>query len=431
MLNNESLVSNSEPATNSLRSYNSVVLVMVTFLSIAIITSVMGPIFPELKNDFQLSNTVTAFFPFAFFISYGVMSIPAGLLTEKLGEKKVMLIALFISTLGSLMVATLPYMGVVMFSLFCIGSAMALLQVVINPLLRVSGGEENYAFYSMLGQLVFACGGMIAPKIYSNLASNAVENGSASIMNTLLSSEASVQMPWLSMYQLFAFLSFILLVAVAINRFPKVKLKDDERVGGIALCVSLFKSRTVLMFFFAIMAYVGAEVGITTSMSLFLLEYHQLDPLTEGSNAIANFWQAMVFGCLAGLFLMKLFNCRHVLAVFTCISIVSYGAALWGPVELSLPAFAMMGFFLSVMFPAIMSLALNSVEEHHGSFAGILCSGIAGGALVPVICGFIADLSANYRLGTMFVFVPLLYILWVSFKANPIIQNKTFSFNNN
>ncbi|WP_299974889.1 MFS transporter [uncultured Pseudoteredinibacter sp.] len=406
---------------NTGRSLSSVLLVMATFLSIALITSIMGPIFPQLKSDFQLSNTITAFFPFAFFISYGVMSIPAGLLTELLGEKRVMLIALLIAALGSLLVATLPSMSVVLFSLFCIGSAMALLQVVINPLLRVSGGEEHYAFYSMLGQLVFACGGMIAPKIYSYLASQAdlVQNSEQLI------SLAGQPMSWISMYQLFVLLALVLILAVSLNRFPHVELKDDERVGGIALCISMFKNKTVLLFFFAIMAYVGAEVGITTTMSLFLQEYHHLDPITEGSAAIANFWQFMVLGCVVGLFLMKLFNARYVLAVFCLISLASYCLALWGSTQQSLLAYSAMGFFLSVMFPAIMSLALNSLDKNHGSFAGILCSGIAGGALVPVICGSITDFSESYRAGALFIIVPLLYILFVSIKAKPIIENKT------
>jgi fucose permease len=82
------------------------------------------------------------------------------------------------------------------------------------------------------------------------------------------------------------------------------------------------------------------------------------------------------------------------------------------------------GFFLSVMYPIIMSLALNSVSKHHGSFAGILMTGIMGGAVVQLIIGFISDFS-NLKIGMMFIFIPLAYILSLAFWSKPIISNKT------
>lgn len=415
----------SQPA-RSQRSILAVILVLVTFLAISIITGVMGPIFPSLKSDFQINNTIVACFPFAFFIAYGVMSIPAGLLTEKLGERRVMIAAFIIAALGSLSFASYPTLSVALISLFCIGSAMALLQVVINPLLRVSGGEENYAFYSMLGQLIFAVGGMIAPQLFSSLVQG-LQGGETGILVTLLSGVVPSSMPWVSLYWVFVVISMALLVAVFCIRLPSVELKDDEKVGGMKLCLSLFSNKTVLLFFFGIMAYVGAEVGITTSMSLFLQTYHGLDPVTAGADAITAFWQAMAVGCCVGLGLMKLIDSAKVLLIFSAAAIVSYLAALFSPLDLSLWAYTATGFFLSVMYPAIFSLGLNSLRQHHGSAAGIFCTGIAGGALVPLIVGIVADVSGDYRTGALFVIFPLTYVLSIGLWAKPLIRNKTIS----
>ena len=93
----------------------------------------MGVLIPEAKDDFHVSNTMAAFLPLFFFIAYGVMSIPAGLLTEKYKEKKVMILAFSLACIGSLIFAFFPRYGIMLGSLFLIGIGMAILQVAINP----------------------------------------------------------------------------------------------------------------------------------------------------------------------------------------------------------------------------------------------------------------------------------------------------------
>jgi fucose permease len=87
----------------------------------------------------------------------------------------------------------------------------------------------------------------------------------------------------------------------------------------------------------------------------------------------------------------------------------------------------MVGFFCSVMWSIIISLALNSLAEHHGSFTGILCTAVLGGAVVPLIIGFIGDL-AGLRTGLMFLYVTFGYVLCMGFWARPLIVNKTIEY---
>ena len=152
------------------RSPYIVFLILLTFFVISFLTNIMGPLIPDLIKGFSLSLTLVALLPFAFFIAYGVMSIPSGMMIEKYKEKKVMISAFVVAFIGSLILALFPNYLSAVGSLFLIGCGMAMLQVVINPLLRTSGGEENFAFYSVLAQLIFGFASFVSPLVYSKLA---------------------------------------------------------------------------------------------------------------------------------------------------------------------------------------------------------------------------------------------------------------------
>ena len=111
---------------------------------------------------------------------------------------------------------------------------------------------------------------------------------------------------------------------------------------------------------------------------------------------------------------------------FSLGAIACLGIALFGPTSVSYIAFMMVGFFLSVMWSVIFSLALNSVAEHHGSFSGILCTGIVGGAVVSALVGWLGD-HVGLRVGMTLLFVSLGYILSIGFWAKPLIDNAIVS----
>ena len=154
------------------RSKYMIVLVFLIFFVMSLLTNILGPILPDIISSFHVSLTAAGFLAFAFFIAYGVMSIPAGFLMERFHEKPVMVWSFVVSTLGALAFALVPNYSVAFASWFVIGAGMAVLQVVVNPLLRVAGGEEHYAFYSTLSQLVFGSASFISPRIYSYLVLN-------------------------------------------------------------------------------------------------------------------------------------------------------------------------------------------------------------------------------------------------------------------
>src|SRR3984893_12162223 len=99
----------------------------------------------------------------------------------------------------------------------------------------------------------------------------------------------------------------------------------------------------------------------------------------------------MSIGCLLGLVLLKLLDAKVVLAAFTLLAFVSVGLGLFGSAHVSLVAFPMSGFVLIGMCSIIFSLGRTSVSRYHGALSGILCTGILGGAVVPLLVGLLGD----------------------------------------
>ncbi len=406
------------------RNYFIVTLIFVIFFVISLLTNIIGPIIPDIIKSFDLSYFMVALLPFSFFIAY-LMSIPAGILVEKYHEKPVMVVAFLVAGAGALLFALVPIFSVAVVSLFLIGFGMAMLQVAINPLLRTAGGEEHFAFNSVFAQLFFGGASFLSPQIYSYLVLN-LNNAQTekNFLIDILSKVVPENLPWVSLYWIFALISIFMVLVIGISKLPRVELKEDERTGAWSTIRELFKRKTVKLYFLGIFAYVGSEQGIANWISEFLSSYHGYDPQTTGADIVSYFWGLLTVGCILGLIVLKLFDSKLVLKWFTAATMVSLAIALFSDGTVALYFFPAAGFFLSVMWSIIFSLALNSLDKHHGSFSGILCTGIIGGAIIPLIIGWLADMI-GLRFGMLFLYITLGYIFSIGFWANPIINNKT------
>ena len=402
-------------------------LVFLTFFVMSLLTNILGAIVPDIINSFGVTLAAAAFLPFSFFIAYGVMSIPAGFLVERFREKPVMIGAFLVGTAGALSFALHPGYQVAVVSLFLMGSGMAILQVAVNPLLRVAGGEEHFAYNSAFAQLIFGSASFVSPRLYSYLVLNLGKTSAdQNLFLRVMAKLTPPALPWASIYWVFAFSTIVMVVILGFLRFPKIELTADEQAGTVSMYRSLLRKPIVWMYFVSIFAYVGSEQGNSDWISKFLAQYHGVDPHTAGAAAVSWFWGLLTAGCLIGMVLLKIFDSRYVL-IGTCLGAMAcLSAALFGPASLSVVAFPAVGLFVSVMWPILVSLALNSVSEYHGAFTGILSTGIMGGAVVPVIIGRIGD-AAGLRTGVSFLFVTFGFILSVGFWAKPIITNATVS----
>lgn len=408
-------------------SYSLVFLVLLTFFVISLLSNIIGPLVPEIIEDFHLSLTMVALLPFSFFIAYGLMSIPSGMLVERHGEKRVMLFAFAVAFGGALLFASFPDYRVAVVSLFLIGTGMAMLQVVINPLLRVAGGEQNLAYFSTMGQLFFGLASFISPLIYSYLVVNLSDVAQGNMLERLVETLVPPDLPWITLYWIFAVISLLMIGVITFFKFPKVEIKENEKVGAYKTHVALIGNPTVILYFLGIFFYVGSEQGTANWMSQFLSEYHGYNPQTTGAQAVSRFWGLMTAGTFLGLLLLRLADSRKVLMAFTVAAIICLSFSLFGSGEIALYCLPLIGFFASVMWPVILSLALNSMREHHGSLSGILMTGIAGGAVVPLIIGGLGDMM-GLRAGLAFLYLSLGYVLSIGMWARPLVNNKVVSF---
>jgi MFS transporter, FHS family, L-fucose permease len=407
------------------RNYSLVILIFIIFFSISFLTNILGSINPNVTDSFKLNGTMTGMLPFAFFIAYALMSIPSGMMIQMYQEKKGLLAAWTLAFAGALLFTLAPGFPVFLCSLFLIGSGMALLQVALFPLLRVTGGEEHFAFNNMIVQLVFGAASFASPFVYSYLVSGLSSAGAASDpVIRIMSHLTPASLPWISIYWVFAFISILMVVIILFVRFPEVVRKEDEIVGAWDIHLGLFRQKTVILFFFGIFCYVGVEQGVANWISEFLRSYHGVKPETVGASTVGLFWGMMTVGCFLGLVLLKILDSKIVLRIFAVAAIAVLFATLYGPEKIALLGFPAMGFCLSVMYGIIFSLALNSVPKYHGSFSGILCTAIAGGAIFSLLIGKLKDLI-GLQSGMLILIIPLGYILSISFWAKPIISNAT------
>jgi fucose permease len=368
---------------------------------------------------------MTGLLPFSFFIAYALMSIPSGMIVQKYDEKKSIVFAWILAFFGAILFSVFPVFPVFLCSLFLIGCGMALLQVALFPLLRVTGGEEHFAFNNLIVQLVFGIASFLSPFVYSylvtSLSSQSIHRGPFINIMAFLTPH---NLAWVSIYWIFAFISFLMVGIILFVRFPKVVRKEDEVVGAWETHTELFGQKTVILFFLGIFAYVGMEQGIANWISEFLRTYHGFKPEAEGAVTVGLFWGMMTIGCVLGLVLLKIIDSKIVLRIFTICSFIALSFALFGNSRMALAGFPAIGFCLSVMYGIIFSLALNSVSRYHGSFAGILCTAIAGGSIFSLLVGKLKDLI-GLQAGMMILYLPLIYILSLSFWAKPLVRNAT------
>lgn len=405
-------------------------LIMMFWFTISFITNILGPLIPDIINNFHLSDLAMAgFIPTSFFIAYALMSIPAGILIDRFGEKPVLFCGFLMPFVGTILFAMLHTYPALLASSFIIGLGMAMLQTVINPLQRAVGGEENYAFVAELAQFVFGAASFVSPLVYTYLIHEldpSIYSEGKNWLIDLLARVTPSDLPWVSLYWIFTIILLAMLIAVAVSKFPKIELKEDEKSGSRSSYTELFKKPSVWLFFLGIFCYVSTEQGSSIFMSTFLEQYHGINPQTDGAQTVSFFWGLMTVGCFFGMILLKFIDSKRLLQMSGIITIVLLACALFGSKQLSVMAFPAIGFSISMMYSIVFSLALNSVSEHHGSFAGILCSAIAGGAIGPLIISSIAD-HTSLQVGMSALFVFVAYITFIGFWANPIINNKTIS----
>jgi len=418
------------------------IVVTTLFFMWGFITVLVDSLIPRLKEIFELSNFQAVLVQFAFFMAYGLISIPAGYLLSKIGYKKGMLVGLATMGIGCLLfwpAASMRIFPLFLLGYFVLAGGMTVLQVAANPYVSVLGPEKTASSRLILSQAFNSLGTAIAPilgaiLILSDNIKTSDEIGTLTDANKLsyYASEASaVQMPFLILA------SSLLLLAAFIFFFKLPNVLDKAVTGGYG---KAFENKKLVMGAFGIFVYVGAEVAIGSFLVSYFLDMGMAD-MIKGSEFMGNisssllgkglsevdpkgivgafvvfYWTGAMVGRFLGAYLTRVLAPGKVLAFF------GLGAIAMILVSMSTAGFVAMwsilavGLFNSIMFPTIFTIAISELGDYKPQGSGILCTAIVGGAIIPPLYGFFTD-QIGFKLAFFVVILCYAYIFYYGWLA--------------
>jgi FHS family L-fucose permease-like MFS transporter len=379
------------------------------------ITCLNDILIPYLKAIFQLSFAQANLINLCFFGAYFLMSIPAGKLVARVGYKRGMLLGFVVAAIGAFLfypAAAQRAYSLFLGALFVLASGITLLQVAANPYVAILGPPQSASARLTLTQAFNSLGTTLAPLLGSALIlSHLPKLDNAASAATI--DVRAVQLPYLiiggALLLISLLLSRVTLPAIVHSTEASTTGGDDRPA---------WQHRHLALGVIGIFAYVGAEVAIGSHIVSYLAlpEVLGLDPKAAGEK-VAFYWGAAMIGRFAGAYLLNKFSPAKLLAlnavgavVLVLISMNTTGAtAMW-----SLLAVGLMN---SLMYPTIFTLALAGLGRQTEEGSGLLCTAIVGGALVPLLFGFIADHS-SLRLALLLPIVCYAYITWYGLRGS-------------
>ncbi|WP_309630297.1 glucose/galactose MFS transporter [Brevundimonas sp.] len=387
------------------------------FFAWGFVTSLIGPLIAAVRRVFELSYAEATLTTFAWFIAYGIASIPAAAILSRLGYSRAIIVALVTMVAGCLIVpiATIVdwYPGVLI-ALFVIASGVTLLQVGANPLVAALGPQKSSHARLNFSQFFNSLGTTLGPLLAAPiLLTGGVFAADAIITDPATRAESlrSIDFAFLAVGAFFAVVAiFIFTARKTINNAAPVPTAADRVSPLVAL-----KSRWAVFGALAIFFYVGSEVTIGDLLTNFLHSPEILNvPLAAAGSMVSYYWGgAMVGRLVGGLLLLTKIKASVILTVNTVIAAVLCLVVTQTSGTTAAYAAIAIGFFNSIMFPTIFTLTLERSSAPVPATSGLLVFGIIGGAVLPLIGGLIGDHSPT--LNPVF-YVPLIgYLILVGF----------------
>lgn len=370
------------------------------------ITCLNDILIPHLKSVFQLNYTQTMLIQFCFFGAYFIVSLPAGALVKRISFKWGIVTGLVICAIGCALfipAASFKVYALFLGALFVLAAGVTILQVAANPYVTVLGPANTAASRLTLTQAFNSLGTTVAPLFGAYLILSSAANAAGNEAD-------SVKFPYLLLAA-----AFIILAAIfAALKLPHVEEEEDVAQAG-ETGGSAWQYRHLVLGAIGIFVYVGGEVSVGS----FLVNFMS-DPSIAGLSAqdaasyVSYFWGGAMVGRFIGSAAMRFvddgkalgFNaiCASILLLVTVLT--TGHVAMWTVLAV--------GFFNSIMFPTIFSLALKGLGRHTSQGSGVLCLAIVGGAILPVVQGALAD-SVGIHLAFLMPIICYVYIAYYGF----------------
>jgi fucose permease len=326
------------------------------------------------KEDLQLTDSVANIFPSLVFFWFLIFSVPTGMLMNKIGRKKTVLLSLVVTVVSLF----LPLFGenfpimLCAFSLLGIGNA--LMQTSLNPLVSTVMGGGNLASTLTFGQFIKAIASFLAPYLAMWGATQVIP---------------SFGYNWRMLFAIYFVVGIFATIMLGITPI------EEERIEGKASsfteCIKLLGTPIVLLSFFGIMCHVGIDVGTNTTAPKILMERLGMT-LNEAAFATSLYFIFRTIGCLTGSFFLRVLPNRTFFIISVCMMALSMCGLFIGTEKWMLyTAIALVGYGNSNIFSICFAQALTSMPEKQNEVSGLMIMGLFGGTVFPLLMGFASD----------------------------------------
>lgn len=346
------------------------------------------------KNDFHLSDTLSNLLPMMVFIWFAICSLPIGILMGHIGRRNMVLFSIAL-TIVSMLLPLLYYSFPMILAAFMIlGISNTMLQVSLNPLLLSLVSPNKVTSMITLGNFVKAISSTLGPLIVS-MAIGRFNNWHLIF--------------WV--YVLISVLSFICLLFV--------KSDDSQSLveqKGVVNILALLKSRKMILIFSVILLSVGFEIGLMTSVPKYLVEHCAID-IAEASIGCSAYFIGRTLGTFLGSFLFNRFNAGKLMVGSVLGGILFFILFLFLKDKIIIMTLLfVIGLTCANIFPFVFSQGMQLNQEKANEASALMIMGVAGGAILPIFMGMIADMS-NQRISLLLPLLSLIYIWIVLYKV--------------
>lgn len=377
----------------------------VLYFIMGFLTCLNDTLVPFFKKGFDLSYTSSSLVQFYFFLTYGLMSIPAGKIVQVIGYQKGMVLGFIIAAAGALLfypASVFHQYAIFLAALFILAIGIVLLQVAANPYIAVLGSPESASSRLASVQALGSIGTTIAPIFGAHFILSRLEEAG--------DSSDAVRYPYLFIAL------FIVLVAFVLSRLKLPVIHSAENASQPkGQLKELFRYRNMKFGVWALFCYVGAEVAIGTFLTNYIADLLKISE-TEANTYVSYYWGGMLVGRVAGSLLLRFIPPQKLLAVFSVMSVVGILLSITGSGNFAVWSMVLVGLFNSIMFAVIFSLSVAGLGRLTTIASGVLSTAIAGGAIVSLLFGLIRD-NGNWAMAFLVPAICYLYILYYSLKG--------------
>lgn len=353
------------------------------------------------QKDLNLSDSQANLFPSLVFFWFLIFSVPTGMLMNKIGRKKTVLISLIVTATSLFIPAFGDSYAVMLISFSLLGIGNAIMQTSLNPLVTNLISGDKLASTLTFGQFVKAIASFLAPIIAAWGATTALP---------------TFGLGWRALFVIYAIISFLSISLLAATPIDEEK---PDRATGVGECLKLLGRPFIFLCFLGIMCHVGIDVGTNTTAPKIIMERLGL-PLEEAGFATSIYFIFRTAGCFLGAFILRAISPK----LFFAISVVMMlaGMVILFFSETLMPLYigiGLIGFGNSNIFSIVFSQALVYTPNERNEVSGLMIMGLFGGTVFPLAMGYAAD-AVGQAGAVAIMTVGVIYLMYYTLKIRKI-----------